>query len=110
MLGHTASEENFIKGQIGEALGNAGVVPDSPLKALLARDAIVESTGRTATVRVRDEYNRVLSLEEKLGEMKHDPRYKHHFPVGPPTVPASDLRATREHFAEIASGRIRVVS
>jgi len=108
-MGHTASEENFIKVQIAEALSNAGVVPDSPLKAVLARDAEIETTGRTAAVRVRDEYGRLLSLEEKLGELKASPMFKHHFPVGLPTVSASDLRATRENFAEIASGRVKVI-
>jgi hypothetical protein len=41
--------------------------------------------------------------------MKETFMYKHHFPVGPATVPASDLRATRENFSEIAAGRIKVV-
>jgi len=108
-MAHTASEEQFIKVQISEALSNAGVVPDSPLKALLARDAEIETTGRTAAVRIRDEHGRLLSLEDKIAELKESYMTRHHFPKGPPTVPASDLRATREHFSEIASGRIKVV-
>jgi hypothetical protein len=108
IMGHTASEEQFIKTQIEEALHNHGVVPNSPLKALLARDAAIETTGRTAAVRIHDEHGRVLSLDDKLAEMKQEYMYKHHFPKGKPVVPANDLVATREAFEDIASGRVRV--
>ena len=80
---HTASEEQFIKTQVEAALHNHGVAPDSALKAILVRDAIVETTGlRAAAVRVRDEQGRVLSLDDKLGEMKQEYMFKHHFPQG----------------------------
>jgi DNA-binding transcriptional regulator YbjK len=105
---HTASEEQFIDVQISEAFHNHGVAPDSKLRAVLARDAIVETTGRTAAVRVRDEHGRVLSLDDKLAEMKQEYMYAHHFPKGKPVVPASDLVATRDAFDEIRSGRVRV--
>jgi hypothetical protein len=105
---HTASEEMFIKTQVEEALSNAGVVSNSPLKAVLLRDAEIETTSRTAAVRIRDEHGRLLSLEEKLGEMKESFMFRHHFPKGKPVVPANDLLATREAFGEIASGRVRV--
>lgn len=104
---HTASEEQFIRTQVEAALHNHGVVPDSPLKAILVRDAIVETTSRTATVRVRDEHGRVRSLDDRLGEMKQEYTLKHHFPKGKPVVPANDLVATREAFDEIRTGRVR---
>lgn len=106
--GHTASEEQFIRTEIETAFHNHGVAPDSALKAVLIRDAIVETTGRTAAVRVRDEHGRELSLDDKLSEMKQEYTYKHHIPKGKPVVPASDLMATREAFDEIRTGRVRV--
>lgn len=109
ITGHTASEEQFIRTEIETAFHNHGVAPDSALKAVLIRDAIVETNGlRTAAVRVRDEHGRVLSLDDKLSEMKQEFMYKHHFPKGKPVVAASDLVATRDAFDEIRTGRVRV--
>ena len=107
-MGRTASEEQFIRTQVEAALHNHGVAPDSALKAVLIRDAVVETTSRTATVRVRDEHGRELSLDDKLSEMKQEYMYKHHFPKGKPVVSANDLVATREAFDEIRIGRVRV--
>ena len=107
-MGHTASEEQFIRTEIETAFHNHGVAPDSALKAVLIRDAIVETTGRTAAVRVRDEHGRVFSLDDKLAEMKQEYMYKHHFPKGKPVVPKNDLVATRDAFDEIRTGRVRV--
>jgi hypothetical protein len=106
---HSASEQHFIDVQVSQAMSDAGVAHDSKLKPLLLRDAEIEMAGSSTAVRVRDDAGRLVSLEERLAEMKETFMYKHHFPVGPATVPASDLRATRENFSEIASGRIKVV-
>jgi len=107
-MGHTASEQNFIESEIEAAFHRHGVIPGSPLKAVLAKAAEIETTGRTAAVRIRDEHGRVLSLDDKLGEMKEEYMFKHHFPKGKPVVPANDLVATREAFDEIRIGRVRV--
>lgn len=105
---HSPTEEHFINTTINQAMSDAGIAHDSPLKVLLARDASIETTARTAAVRVRDEQGQSVSVEERLVDMKNDVRYRHHFPKEPATVPASDLRATREHFDDIAAGRISV--
>ncbi len=106
---YTASEAHFIDTTVSQAMSDAGVVADSKLKPILLRDAEIEMAGSSAAVRVRDDNGRLVSLDERLDELKASPLYRHHFPKGPPTVPASDLRATRENFAEIASGRVKVV-
>jgi hypothetical protein len=51
---HSPTEEYFIKTTISQAMSNAAVAHDSPLKALLACDASIETTTRTAAVRVCD--------------------------------------------------------
>lgn len=107
---HSPTEAHFINTTISQAMSNAGVAHNSPLKALLARDAEIKMVGSAAWVRVPDEHGQAVSLEDRLAEMKADPRYRHHFPVGPTTVSSTDMRATRERFHEIASGSIRVVS
>jgi hypothetical protein len=43
VMGHTASEEQFIRTEIETAFHNHGVAADSALKAVLIRDAIVET-------------------------------------------------------------------
>jgi len=108
MAGRTASEDVFINSEIEAAFHRHGVVPGSPLKPLLAKAAEVETGGRIAAVRIRDEHGRVLTLDDKLDEMKQEYMFKHHFPVGPPIVPATDLQATRANFDEIRTGRVRV--
>jgi hypothetical protein len=106
---HSPTEAHFIDVTVTQKLSDHGVAHDSTLKPLLVRDAEISMAGTTASVRVRDENGNSVSLDERLSDMKLDPRWRHHFPKGPPTVPASDLRATRENFSEIASGRIKVV-
>lgn len=107
---HTASEEMFIKSQVEEAMTNGGVLREcrAALGAFLVSQAEVEMSGRVAAVRIRDDHGRVLSLLDRLAEMKDEFMYRHNFCSGPPVVSASDLRTTRDNFAEIASGRVRV--
>lgn len=105
----TASEQHFIDVTVSQKLSDHGVAHDSPVKAMLSSRAEIETTGTQAAVYYREDDGRRMTIDAKLQELRESFMYRHHFPKGPATVSARDMRATRENFAEIASGRIKVV-
>jgi len=106
----SATEEQFARTEIEKAMTDGGVLRESreAVAKFLISQAEVEMSGRVAAVRIRDEHGRVLSLGDRLSEMKTEYMHKHSFCAGPPVVSARDLRATSANFSEIASGRVRV--
>ena len=80
---------------------------DGPLRNELEASAELGG-GRTAIVQVRDESNRVMTLDERIQQLKHDPQFSGYFPPEPPRVSRQDQTKLRENFSKIASGEVVV--
>jgi L-alanine-DL-glutamate epimerase-like enolase superfamily enzyme len=92
-----ASEDSYIKGEIGSALGRAGLPPDHRIAAILDFHSGIVSTGRDFVVRCDG-----MTLDQKIAELRKDARY---FEQPTATVDHKDIARLRESFADIAAGR-----
>jgi hypothetical protein len=107
MGGRSPTAQKFISDEITQALLRAGLVYDHPIREDL--DARAEILGvYDAVVRVRDEHNQTLMLEDRIAQLKSDPRFAHTFPADPPKVAKGDLLKLSENFSAIADGSVRV--
>jgi hypothetical protein len=59
-------------------------------------------------VKVAREGTPDVTVRERLDELAADFMFKHHFPTGGKAMSSSDMRALRDNFAEIASGKVVV--
>jgi hypothetical protein len=50
----------------------------------------------------------IRSVRERLEELQDDFMFKHHFPTEGKAISSTDIRALRDNFAEIASGKVVV--
>jgi hypothetical protein len=102
-----ATTRKFISDEITRALLRAGLSYDHPIGEDL--DARAEIAGvRDALVRVRDERNQTLKLEDRIVQLRHDPRFAASFPLDPPKIARSDMRKLAETFDAIAAGKVGV--
>jgi len=92
-----ASEDSYIKGEIGSALGRAGLPPDHRIAAILDFHSGIVSTGRDFIVRCDG-----MSLDQKVAEMRKDARY---FEQPGTKVDHRDMGKLRESFDDIVSGK-----
>jgi|SRR5580704_11763734 hypothetical protein len=91
----------------GEAVKRAGLAYDHPVRALLERSA--EITGvRQAVVRVPNESGQLVTLDDRIVELKSDPRYSSVFPQPERMDIKGDMEKLSENFDAIASGKIAV--
>jgi len=100
-MARTPSEESFVKGEIWSELGKAGLPPDHRIGAILDANAVIVSTGRDFAVRCDG-----MSLNQKVAEMRKDPRYFEQ--PGKVTYDRNDIGKLSESFADIASGKVEV--
>ncbi|SRR6266536_2754031 len=99
--------EKFIASEIDRALYRHRLPCVSPLRNELEANAQLGG-GREAIVYVRDESNCVMTLDQRIQQLKHDPNYSDCFPAEPSRVSRKDERKLRENFSKIASGEIVV--
>jgi hypothetical protein len=97
----------FIASEIDKALHRHRLPHDSPLRNELEVSAEIGG-GRTAVVRVRDESNRVLPLDDRIEQLKDDPHFCAYFPPKLPRVSRNDASKLRENFSKIARGEVVV--
>jgi hypothetical protein len=103
----SSTAQKFIYDEITQALIRSGLCYDHPIRADL--DARAEIVGvRDTVVRVRDERNQTLMLEDRIAQLRHDPRFAHSFPADPPKVARGDMRKLAENFDAIAAGKVGV--
>jgi hypothetical protein len=102
-----STAQKFIYDDISGALARAGLPYDHPIREVLNREAEIIGT-REAVVRVRNERGEMLMPDDRIEELRHDPRYASTFPPDPPKVARSDMRKLTENFAGIADGTVRV--
>lgn len=109
----SAPEQQFIDSKLDEALPEFGLAPESPLRAIVDKDAVVvERSGITGQkaygVKVVRDGMPDVSVRERLRELAQDFMYRHHFPPQGKAVSARDMKSLSENFDKIAKGEIVV--
>ena len=106
----SVQETNFMKVRVKEVCDEAGIAADSSIRQILLQSArIVDGPRSTYDVRsFRTDGN--ITLQEHLDELRNDGRFAKHFGEKPTELSAKEgIDAMRDHFADIAAGRVRVV-
>jgi hypothetical protein len=99
--------QKFIAQEIDNALFRHHLPYNGPVRDDLEARAEV-SGGREASVRVLDESNRALTLDDRIDQLKDDPNFCACFPPEPPRVSRNDETKLRENFSKIVSGQVVV--
>jgi hypothetical protein len=96
-----------IEHESGEAVGRAALPYHHPVRALLEKSAVIAGV-RQAVVRVPNESGELVTLDDRIKEMKKDPRYSALFPQPERMVAKGDMEQLRKNFDGIVAGRIAV--
>jgi len=102
-----STAQKFVYDEISGALARAGLDYDRPIREVLYRESDIVGT-REAVVRVRNERDQLLMLDDRINELGRHPRYISTFPPDPPKVARSDMRKLTENFAASARGEVAV--
>jgi hypothetical protein len=103
----SAAGQWFIESETEQAVKRAGLQYDHPVRALLEKSAEIVGV-REAVVRVRNESGQLVTLDDRIVELKNDPRYSSMFPQPERKDIKGDMEKLRENFDAIASGKIAV--
>jgi hypothetical protein len=111
MGARNVQESSTIEAAVGQALVEAGVKDDSPIRQALVHDSEVYDLVEVCVPSSID--GRSVSLAQRLAEMRGDPRWKSEFKeksaVRPPAAAAtpagSILTPDRSQFADLVSGK-----
>jgi hypothetical protein len=114
MGARNVQESSTIEAAVGQALVEAGVKDDSPIRQVLVHDSEVYDLVEVCVPSSID--GRSVSLAQRLAEMKQDPRWRGDFAAKPasrpgrpnPTPAGAMLTPDRESFEKIAKGTARV--
>src|ERR1700685_3027930 len=106
----SAINEQFVQSTIGRILTSRGIpTNNAKLRAALDADAVVNTSGRDAEVRIVTQLGRELSLADRLDELQQDSTYRSAFPPVPKkTVDPRDMEGLRQNFDDVAAGKIAV--
>jgi hypothetical protein len=109
-MARSATEEMFIGNKVTAALAAAGIpTNNAKLRAELERNAMVDVSGREASVRWVKPDGSDVSLMERLNELRNSPEFESAFPAPPrKVVDHRDINQLRENFADVAAGKIAV--
>ena len=100
-------KERFIHDSIDNTLRRHGLACDGQLKnELMSRAVIYES--RDPEVRYRDAFDRLVTLDTGLDELKSNPNLSRYFPAERPRISRFDETAIRGNFLRIARGDVVV--
>jgi hypothetical protein len=103
-MARSSIQQAFVSTKVCEALTRANLPHNSAIRRVLEEESEVVG-GRDAYVRCRGD----VSLDERILEMREDPRFKNSFPAAKPVIAKSDTRSLTANFADIASGKVIVV-
>lgn len=104
---HSAVAQWHIERESGEAVKRAGLPYDHPVRALLEKSGQITGI-REAVVRIPNESGELVTLDERIKEMRNDPRYSALFPQPEGIVAKGDMERISENFEAIAEGRVVV--
>jgi hypothetical protein len=103
---NTEIMRRVIHQEVVKALVNSRLTYDHPIGDVLEAEAQI--VGQNACVRVLDNQGGWLMLEDRIEQLKADPRFRDTVPE-PTKVARGDESALRDNFAQIASGSAVVV-
>ena len=96
-----------IEREAGEAVNRAGLAYDHPVRALLEESAVIAGV-RQSVVRVPSESGELVTLDERIKEMRSDSHYSALFPQPEGMVAKGDMQRISENFEAIAAGKVAV--
>jgi hypothetical protein len=96
----------FLANEIDKTLSRNQLPYESQLRLELESHAEIVGE-RDAVVRVRDG-DRLVTLDERISQLRRDPRFSSMFPPEAPRVPKADQGKLRANFQQIAKGEIVV--
>jgi hypothetical protein len=97
----------FLADQIDKTLSQHHLPYDSPVREDLESKAEIIGA-RDAVVRVLDESGRSLTLDDRVKQLKSNPRFSDCFPPDPPRISRTDQNRLNANFAKILSGEVIV--
>lgn len=97
-----ALRQFHIRSCVRDALSRHGISYDSPLRAQLEANATI-AAGTDSRVVMRNGN----SLDVEIENARSAPLAES-FPIGSRTVAKSNIDGVRDHFADIAAGKVRV--
>ena len=109
-MAESVETTNYVRIKVEDACEEAGLPPDSPIKALLMDEARVVDG-------VRGEYyvrayraDGDVPLKTRIEEFRQDKKTAHYFPGEQPTEVSAKMGTQNlsDHFSDIASGKVRV--
>jgi hypothetical protein len=106
MEARSAIAQLFISQEIGRALMRARLSHDHAIRTELENGAVIVGI-RDATVRIA-EGDGSITLDDRIRQLKHDPRYAATFPQPAAKVSRDDMRELTKNFDKIAAGAIAV--
>ena len=102
---NTESMRRYIHREVVTSLVNSLLPPDHPIGEVLESEAQI--VGQRACVRVIDENGSWVMLEDRIKELKADPRFRDTIP-NPDRVAKGDVAGLRDNFEQIAAGKVAV--
>jgi hypothetical protein len=106
-MSNSAVAQWHIEHEAGQAVKRAGLEYDHPVRAILEKTAVIAGV-RQGVVRVPDESGELVTLDERIRQMKSDPRYSALFPQPEGRVAKGDGQRISENFEKIAAGTVEV--
>jgi hypothetical protein len=97
----------FVVDQIDMALSRNHLPYDSSVREDLESRAEVAGARQTV-VRVLDESGCSLTLDDRIKQLKYDPRLVNCFPPDPPRISRTDQKKLNANFVRILTGEIVV--
>lgn len=97
-----------IHREVVEALVNSRLRYDHPMRDTLEGEAQIVGSAGHACVRILDANGNWLRLEDRIRELKTDPRFCDSVP-DPPKIARGNLDEIRDNFDAIARGEVEVV-
>jgi hypothetical protein len=100
----SAIKEHVIRTSVLDACTRHGIGHDSKLRHQLENEAEIPDGSRDAYVTAGG-----LSLDARIEELAKVPKFSGELPRAAPTVSAADQASLTANFADIASGKIKVI-
>jgi hypothetical protein len=101
-MDHTLIKSHIRTGVL-DALSRHGIAHDSPLRAQLEANAIIAAGDSSRFIMSNGN-----SLDAEIENWLSSPNMAGSFPTGSRTLAKSDTDGVQNHFADIASGKVRV--
>jgi hypothetical protein len=108
MEGRSKIQQSFVDGEVEEALIRARLAYDHAIREVLDGDAEIIGPPGEGYLRMRDGRGELVSVDERIKELKADPSFRALFP-DLPKVGRDDEDGIKQNFDKIASGEVVVI-